>query len=213
MEPAETIEPTIERYSRGARRLHAAIYVAVLLDLATGWWFVLGGYRPSVIATATGVGDADVHEYAGLALFPVVLIGLVAGRRGVRTFAVESVRFRRSDLRWFAKWPRSLVSGRFAYHDGHFDPGQRLANLFLVSAIATLMVTGVALLYTGGIVYQMHHWAAFLITPVLLGHILVASGLFPGYRGVWRSMHRGGRLPVDVARRIWPAWLERRSRR
>ncbi len=47
---------------------------------------------------------------------------------------------------------------------------------------------------------------------VLVGHMVVASGVLPGYRGVWRSMHLGGRLPVAVARRIWPAWLDRDAR-
>jgi len=36
--------------------------------------------------------------------------------------------------------------------------------------------------------------------------------VLPGYRGVWRSMHLGGRLHADVARRLWPAWLERQRR-
>jgi hypothetical protein len=48
-----------------------------------------------------------------------------------------------------------------------------------------------------------------LHTPVLLGQILIASGVLPGHRGVWRSMHLGGHLEAQVARRIWPAWLER----
>jgi formate dehydrogenase subunit gamma len=52
-----------------------------------------------------------------------------------------------------------------------------------------------------------HRWATYLITPVLLGHILIAAGVLPGYRGVARSMHLGGRLPVEVARRLWPGWL------
>jgi formate dehydrogenase subunit gamma len=203
----------VERYSRPARWLHALVYLGVLIDLAGGWWFVLASYRPSFVARLTGLDDAVVHEYVGLALIPVVLTGIVAGWRGVRTFVAESVRFRGSDLRWFLGWPRAAVSGRFAHHDGHFDPGQRLANLVMVAALASLLVSGVAALYLPGapglLAFQVHRWSAFLITPVLLGHIVIAAGVLPGYRGVWRSMHLGGRLPVDVARRIWPEWLER----
>jgi hypothetical protein len=33
----------------------------------------------------------------------------------------------------------------------------------------------------------------------------------PGYRGAWRSMHLGGRVPRAVARRLSPGWLERTS--
>ena len=52
--------------------------------------------------------------------------------------------------------------------------------------------------------YPLHRWATFVVTPVIVGHIVIAAGVLPGYRGVWRSMHLGGRLPADVARRIWP---------
>jgi hypothetical protein len=48
--------------------------------------------------------------------------------------------------------------------------------------------------------------------PVLAGHLLVAIGVLPGYRGVWRAMHLAGRVPVATARRIWPGWAERVSR-
>jgi hypothetical protein len=39
--------------------------------------------------------------------------------------------------------------------------------------------------------------------------VLVAIGVLPGYRGVWRAMHLGGRVSVETARRLWPAWAER----
>lgn len=206
---------TILRYGRAARWLHAAVYLGILLDLATGWWFVLGHYRPSPVARLTGVADPFAHEYTGLLLIPVVLIGMVARPSAVRAFAAESVRFRRGDLRWFAHWPRAVLTGRFPYHDGHFDPGQRLANLVMVASLASVLLTGVAALYVPGslglLAFRVHRWSAFLVTPVLLGHIVIAAGVLPGYRGVWRSMHLGGRLPVPVARRIWPGWLEKRG--
>jgi hypothetical protein len=59
----------------------------------------------------------------------------------------------------------------------------------------------------------IHRWSTFLVTPVLLGHIVVASGVLPGYRGVWRSLRLGGRLRADVVRRLRPAWLAARERR
>ena len=55
----------------------------------------------------------------------------------------------------------------------------------------------------------MHTWATFIVTPLLAGHVLIALGVLPGYRGVWRSMHLGGRVPEATARRIWPGWTER----
>lgn len=203
----------VERYNRGTRLFHAAIYLGVLIELISGWWFILASYRPSVLEDLTGVGDQFVHEYAGLALILVAVVGAGVGWRAVRTFTAESLRFRSTDMRWFRRWPRSIVTGRFEYHDGHFDPGQRVANIVMVLTLTSLLVTGVGALYLSGplsnTAFDLHRWSAFLITPVLLGHIIVAAGILPGYRGAWRSMHLGGRLPADVARRIWPGWLDR----
>ena len=42
------------------------------------------------------------------------------------------------------------MTGRFARHEGHFDPGQRLANVAFVGALATVVVSGVALTTLSG---------------------------------------------------------------
>ena len=39
--------------------------------------------------------------------------------------------------------------------------------------------------------------------------LLIALGVLPGYRGVWRSMHFSGRIPIETAWRVWPGWTER----
>jgi cytochrome b subunit of formate dehydrogenase len=203
---------TVERYSRGARWLHAIVYIVVLIELATGWWWILASYQPSFVENLTGIPDWVLHEYLGLLLIPVFLISCLIGRRGVRTFTAESLRFRRGDGHWLLRWPRAVFTGRFAHHDGHFDPGQRLMNVVLVLTLVTLFASGAGAMFlggsAGGMAFEVHRWAAFLVTPVLLGHIVVAAGILPGYRGVWRSMHLGGRLDPDVAERIWPEWEE-----
>ena len=56
---------------------------------------------------------------------------------------------------------------------------------------------------------QVHTWATLIVTPLLAGHVPIALGVLPGYRGVWRSMHLGGRVPEEIARRVWPGWTER----
>jgi formate dehydrogenase subunit gamma len=193
------------------------VYVTVLILLATGWWLVLGREgEPSPLARLTGTPDTTVHLWTGWALAGLTALAVVLGFRGVRTFARESVRFDRSDLRWFVRWPAALVTGRFRPHEGHFDPGQRIANIVLVLTLATLIGSGVGLAYvTGGsgfvVLRQIHRWATFVVTPVLIGHIVIASGILPGYRGVARAMHWGGRLRIEVARRIWPGWTRDHS--
>lgn len=207
---------TVERYSRGARWLHAAVYLTVLILLGTGWWLALGQEgRPSVLASATGVPDTTLHTWVGWSFVFVIGLGVVFGARGVATFVRETVRYDPGDLRWFARWPAAVFTGRFARHEGHFDPGQRIANAVLVLLLAALIASGAGLaVIQGGPSFVwlalIHRWSAYAITPVLAGHILIASGVLPGYRGVARSMHLGGKLRAEVAQRVWPAWLARR---
>ena len=134
--------------------------------------------------------------------------------RGAWTFVTESLRFERGDLAWFRAWPGAVFTGRFTLHQGHFDPGQRLANLGLVAGLLAVTGSGIAMaLLHGGPAFvwlvPLHQWSTYALIPLILGHILIASGVLPGYRGVWRSMHMGGRLDVVVARRLWPGWLDR----
>jgi formate dehydrogenase subunit gamma len=206
---------TVQRYSRGARWMHAGVYLTVLLLLGTGWWLILGREgQPSPLTTLTGIPDTALHIWTGWALAGIAALGVVIGFRGAATFARETLRYDRGDLRWFVKWPAALFTGRFARHEGHFDPGQRIANAVIVLLLAVLVGSGAGLVViTGGPGFvwlsQIHRWSTYALTPVLLGHILIASGLLPGYRGVARSMHLGGKLRADVAKRVWPGWLAR----
>jgi cytochrome b subunit of formate dehydrogenase len=205
----------VERNNRQTRWFHAGIYLTVLALLATGWWLWLGQEgRPSLIAELTGIADTDLHTYLGWALAAVAGLGALLGWRAALTLARDSVRYRRADLSWFIRWPRAVVTGRFARHEGHFDPGQRIANLAMIVLLLALIVSGIGLVtVSGGPAFvwysRIHRWATYLFTPTIVGHILIASGVLPGYRGVWRAMHLGGRLRERDAARVWPAWLER----
>jgi cytochrome b subunit of formate dehydrogenase len=209
----------VERYGRSVRWFHAVTYLTVLVLLGTGWWLELGREgRPSVLARLTGRADTQLHTWAGWLLAATVLLGLLVGVRAVITFMVESLRFRRQDLGWFLAWPKALFTGRFARHEGHFDPGQRVANIVLSVLLAALVGSGVGMARLHGgdtfaLLVRVHRWSTYAVTPVLVGHVLIAAGVLPGYRGVWRSMHLGGRLDARVARRLWPAWLERQRER
>ncbi|HEX5993818.1 MAG TPA: cytochrome b/b6 domain-containing protein [Jiangellales bacterium] len=203
----------VVRNNRRTRWFHAGVYVPVIGLLLTGWWLWTGQEgRPSVLARATGLSDTDLHTYLGWALAVVTGIGVVVGWRAARTLIRDSISYRGGDLAWFANWPRALVTGRFGRHEGHFDPGQRIANLVMICLLLALITSGIGLVaVSGGPAFvwfgRIHRWATYLFTPVVAGHILVASGILPGYRGVWRSMHLGGRLRERDAARVWPAWL------
>ena len=208
----------VERYRRRARWFHAAAYIAVGLLLATGWWLLLGQEgNPSLLANLTGIPDTSLHKMIGWGFVGVAFGGIaLLGWEATATFVRESVRFKRSDALWFARWPAAILTGRFARHEGHLDPGQRIANMVIVVGLMVLTTSGIGLVAVhGGPVFvwllRVHVWATYVVTLMIGGHILIASGLLPGYRGAWRSMHLGGRLDPRVAKRLWPAWFEHRN--
>ncbi|MGP3918395.1 zf-HC2 domain-containing protein [Nonomuraea sp. 10N515B] len=206
---------TTERYDRRTRWFHAGVYLTTLGLLGTGWWLLAGREGdPSPLAWLTRLPDTVLHTWLGWALAVLVLVAVAFGRRAIRTFVTESVRFRRGDLEWFVRWPAALFTGRFGHHEGHFDPGQRVLNLALAGTLLALLTSGAGMsLLHGGPVFavlvRIHVWTTYLATLLIAGHVLVAAGLLPGYRGVWRAMHLGGRLDRTVAFRLWPGWSVR----
>jgi formate dehydrogenase subunit gamma len=206
----------VQRYGRATRWLHVGVYTTVLVLLATGVWLLVGKEGvPSPLSRLVSVPDTRLHVWVGWGFTGLVAVGMLLGTRAAAGFVLESVRFRRSDLAWFRRWPAAIMTGRFPWHDGHFDPGQRVANIVLVLAFLAVTASGIAMaLLHGGPAFvwlvPVHQVATYVLIPLLAGHILIASGVLPGYRGVWRSMHLGGRLDAHVARRLWPGWFERR---
>jgi cytochrome b subunit of formate dehydrogenase len=213
---ATTSRAVVTRHTRRARWYHAGVYVVTILLMSTGWWLLGGGEGdPSLLARLLGRPDTELHTLAGWIFVSLAPAGAMLGFRGTLAFVGESIRYRRGDLAWFRSWPAALLTGRFAPHDGSFDPGQRVANLVMSIGLLALAVSGAGLAAVhGGDAFvwllRVHKWSTYIVTPVIVGHVLVAGGLAPGYRGVWRSMHWGGRLPAEVARRLWPRWTERR---
>ena len=202
---------TVTRYPRSARRFHTAVYVVTLLLLATGWLLLAGGEgQPSPLARLTCVPDVTLHVWLGWALLVLAILPLGLALRGVVTFARETFRHDAGDRAWLARLPLAAFTGRFRRHEGHFDPGQRIANVAIVGLLLILIATGVALVFIhGGPIFGLlavvHRVSTIVFTVVMVGHVVVASGILPGYHGVWRSMHLGGHLRLDTARRLWSA--------
>jgi len=206
---------TVERYPRSARRYHTAIYVLTLLLLATGWWLLAGREgEPSPLARLTGLPDVTIHTSLGWALFLVALLPLPFALGGLARFLRETLRYDRGDVRWLVHLPAAVITGRFPRHEGHFDPGQRIANVAIVGLLAILVASGIGLvlIHVGplfALLATVHRLATIGFTIVIAGHIVIALGILPGYRGIWRSMHLGGKVSLDTARRLWPGWTER----
>lgn len=199
------------RNNRWARRFHAAVYVLTAVLLFTGWWLNRGHEgQPSVLADVLNRPDTEIHRQAGWALAAVIAAGMLLGIRATLTFLRETVRVNRGDGHWFLRWPGGALTGRFGPHKGHFDPGQRLANVAFVTVLGTLIASGVALTTLKGgptfaTMVKVHRYSTYALIPLVLGHLVPAVGILPGYRGVWRAMHGRGRVPVATAQRLWPA--------
>jgi len=220
--PPEAAGPNrvrVRRYNRPARWFHSGTYLVVGVLLVTGWWLLSGEEgEPSVLARLFEQPDTELHRAAGWVLTAWIALGLTLGIRGAWTFTRETLRVNRGDGRWLARGPVGALTGRFASHKGHFDPGQRIANLVFVGSLGTLVVSGIMLTTLhGGATFattvKVHRYATYVLTAMVVGHILVAVGILPGYRGVWRAMHLGGRVPLATARRLWPRDAEDPERR
>jgi formate dehydrogenase subunit gamma len=208
--PRRSEAARITRYNRPTRWFHAAVYLVTTVLLITGWWLRTGHEgRPSVLAELLDTADTEIHKRAGWALVIVAVLGVTLGVRAAWTFTRETLRVDRGDGRWFLRWPIGAATGRFARHEGHFDPGQRIANLVFAGSFGTLVVSGIALTtLSAGSTYatmvRIHRGATYVLTVTVAVHVLVALGVLPGYRGVWRTIHWGGKVPTTVVRRLWP---------
>src|SRR5262245_52061503 len=111
---ARAVARRLERYSRPARWLHAAVYLTTLVLLGTGWWLLLGKEgEPSVLARLLGVADTDVHVRVGWVLIAIGVLVPLLRARAVGRFLAASVRFHRGDLGWLGRWPAAVFTGKF----------------------------------------------------------------------------------------------------
>ena len=207
----EVARDVVVHNNRWTRALHTAWYLVTLVLLATGWWLLTGHEgRPSLLARVVDEPDVELHRTAGWGLAVLAALSVTVGGRGALSFVRETVRIDRGDGRWLARFPIGAITGRFGHHRGHFDPGQRLANVAFVATLGTLLGTGIGLTTVhGGPTFvwlrQVHRGATYVLTVLVVGHVVVATGILPGYRGAWRAMHLGGRVPAATVRRLWPA--------
>lgn len=194
--------------------MHSGTYVLTFVLLGTGLWLLAGHEgQPSFLARLVNRPDVEIHRRVGWAFVALFGIALTLRVRAAASFVRESVRVNRGDGAWFRRWPVGALTGRFAPHRGHFDPGQRIANLAFIVTFGVLIASGIGLTTVHGgpqFVFfdRLHRWATYALMVVVAAHIAIAVGILPGYRGAWRAMHLRGRTPVRTVRRLWPASIK-----
>lgn len=210
------------RNAAGPRRIHAGTYLATVFLLLSG--IAVAGEGHPVLANLLGghVAAAEWHRWVGYALIGAGLVIPVVRWRAAVGLLAESVRFRPSDIGWFQSYPRFVLRPSHhapARHEGHFDPGQRVLNCIILAAFAALAATGVVMSFPQAVIPSVFGWSlrihravTWLLVASVAGHLLVATGVLSAYRGVWRAMHRDGRVPADLAAKLWPAWAQARQR-
>ena len=190
-------------------------------------WFIISGLgiHETLTAGAIHILGGHVllvtsHRWLGYALGVVLLLTLIFRRHRLRAFLRAILSFHRSDVAWLPALVRSLVHPRRAtlpWHDGRFDPIQRLVFLILVGSLTLLVITGVAINFidarSARMVFawtlRIHLATAWVFIAAASVHIFAGIGLLPTHRGVTRAMFGDGHVKVELSRRLWPGWTDR----
>jgi formate dehydrogenase subunit gamma len=93
-------------------------------------------------------------------------------------------------------------------------------NCVVVVSLVVLAVTGVVLSFAPLVTpaafawnLRVHRLATWILAAAVALHLVVATGILPGYRGVWRAMHVDGRVPARLAGLLWPRWAREEATR
>ena len=211
--------PTILRHSSAVRLAH------LLLVVVVGWLVLSGlGIHESlstqlIHALGGHVLLVNSHRWLGYALGAALLLVLVFLQRRLRAFLGAILSFRRSDAAWLPTLLRSLLHPRgdaLPWHDGRFDPAQRLVFIILIGALALLVATGVAINFIPVSVRMVFAWtlrihlaAAWVFIAAISVHIFAGLGVLSTHRGVTRAMFGDGRIKTELGLRLWPGWTAR----
>ncbi|MBW7931087.1 MAG: cytochrome b/b6 domain-containing protein [Gammaproteobacteria bacterium] len=215
----------IHRHGRWPRWLHGANALAMLLLIGSG--LAIGGRLPASWTALLGGHERlnALHQGLGLALVLAVALLMLVVRGDSCRLLRELLHLHWRELRWPLELLRHAVRpGHHAppAHDGRLDPLQRLVMLLLLLSAAIVGVAGVGLLLAVdaprgllALLVRTHVYVSWLMLGVLALHVLAGSGILSTHRGIARSMFGDGTVPVALAERLWPGWVEaqRRQRR
>lgn len=211
---------TLRRHTRATAAAHAAFGAATLALSLTGVLLVASAPHALIVALGGHDGLTAWHRRLGLGVAAALLAAPLLAPHRIAGLIADVLHLRRTDIGWALAFTRFVMHpGRHRppYHDGRFDPAQRVTFAAMGVLLAVLIVSGIALLTaprgaTGLVVVsvRVHELVSWVFLGALGTHILAGSGLLPSHRGVTRAMI-DGRVRTATARRLWPEWTIRQQ--
>lgn len=210
---------TLARHSLGERILHVLNALAVIVLIITG--LALDDLLTERLGMLLGghLQVSTVHQWLGLAFVIAWLLLLLSGR--ISRLLRDVMYFRRDELR---RLPAFLCfylrpsHHPVPFHDGRFDPAQRMIFIAIIATTVLAGVSGAYLYLTPPfgrvlLVYaiRIHIIAVWLLLACLCIHIAAGIGLLPTHRGLATAMFGNGRVTITLAQTLWPGWTRRQK--
>ncbi len=212
---------TLARHGLRTRALHSLTALVIAVLLVTG--LALGDIFANSVVTLLGghLAVNSVHRQLGMifATALALLVLLLPGR--VRCLLHDTTHFKRDELSWpldFLRFYLRPARHPVPFHDGRFDPLQRIIFAGIIGSVVLACVSGVYIylappLRQFVLVYMIrtHIVTSWLLIGFLCAHILAGSGLLRTHRGIATAMFGDGRVAVGLANNLWPGWTRRQT--
>lgn len=213
---------TLIRHRLGARVVHAVVAIVAGALIVSGLGSAANLPEPLLKLLGGHSEIAWFHYWLGHGFSFAALILAFAVPGNLLQLVSSLLHMHRAEVKWFFDFLRMCRNPRLAapWHNGRFDPMQRIDLLLIGGALALLAMSGLALDVIPnesrraiGWAIRIHVAAAAVLIGSVCLHGLVGSGLLPSHRGVGRTMFGDGRVEISLARRLWPGWSLRQSGR
>ena len=198
---------TILRFRRSERLLHWSIAIPFMVCYATALVLVLV-YNPDP-QRPYRVMFSWIHRLAGVCLIVFPLLTLLRNRADYRIH-LENIRqgwvWMLDDFKWLILSGPAAISSRVALPEqGKFNAAEKLNFMTVMSTYPMFILTGVLIWLPGVAFYSwlVHFAMAALVTPLLVGHIFMAttnpstrvglSGMISGFVDRSWARHHYGR--------------------
>ena len=169
----------ILRFKKSERQLHWAIAVPFIICYATALVLVTV-YNPAPTRAFRAV-FSWTHRLSGACLFLLPLWTVLRHRQDFDVYFHNirtAWRWRLEDVKWLFLTGLSIVNKRVVLPDqGKFNAGEKLNFMFLTASYPLFLVTGL-LIWLPGVAFAswiLHLSLAALATPLILGHIFMAT--------------------------------------